>query len=107
MDLDYPSEKKHDLSKEVQRLDRRFGSIILSNPKIEPPPKNIPNWIKRKIFYFIKKDSSAHLLFFMEKEAINIRDHIGDNTLSWNILHFCAEYNAHRCISNLLRNLYQ
>ena len=43
----------------------------------------------------------------MEKEAINIRDRIGDDNLSWNILHYCAKHNAHRCVLNLLRKLYQ
>lgn len=78
MDLDYPSEKKHDLSREVERLDRRFGSIIVSNPKIEAPKKNIPAWIKKKIFHYVKKDNHTYLLHFMEREAINIRDEISD-----------------------------
>lgn len=67
MDLDYPSEKKHDLSQEVKKLDRRFGSIVLSNPRIEFPKKHIPSWIIKKLTHYIENDCHSHLLFLMEK----------------------------------------
>jgi hypothetical protein len=41
MDLDYPSEKKNDLSRQLNQVDRRYGSIVLSNPKVIGPSKPV------------------------------------------------------------------
>lgn len=81
----------------MKNLDRRYGSIILSNPKIEASKKIIPRWIKKKILNYVNKDQFSHLLFFMEREAINVRDEISDEELGWNVLHFCAKLNAYKC----------
>lgn len=62
MDLDYPSEKKNELSRQLNQVDRRYGSIILSNPKIAPPSKPIPPKIKKRILYLIDRDDHIKLI---------------------------------------------
>jgi hypothetical protein len=56
MDLNYPSSKIKNLSNQLNNIDRRFGSIILSNPRIDLPLKIIQSKFKKKCIYFIKHD---------------------------------------------------
>jgi hypothetical protein len=53
MDLDYPSEKKNDLSRQLNHVGPRYGSVILSNPKIILSSKPICKKIKKKILNII------------------------------------------------------
>lgn len=61
MDLDYPSEKKNDLSQQLNRIDRRFGSIILSNPKIVSAGKPLSKRLKKRVLDLIYKDDFTKL----------------------------------------------
>jgi argonaute-like protein implicated in RNA metabolism and viral defense len=56
MDLNYPSSKIKNFSNELNNIDRRFGSIILSNPRIYVQEKVIKGKFKKKCIHLIIND---------------------------------------------------
>ncbi len=65
MDLNYPSERIKNLSGQLNNIDRRFGSVIISNPRIQLPSKIIPGKLKKKCLDLISKDKADVLITVM------------------------------------------
>lgn len=65
MDLNYPSEKMKNFTNQLNKIDPRYGSIIMSNPRISVPSKTVPPKLKKKCLDFISKDDSTSLIGLM------------------------------------------
>lgn len=74
MELDYPSEKRHDLSSQLNKIDKKFGSVVMSSPQILLPAKLLPEKIKRKGLQFVEKDQAEKLINFLDTEAVSLCD---------------------------------
>lgn len=74
MDLDYPSEKRNELSRQLNQVDRRYGSIILSNPKIIMPSKPIPEKLKKKVLDLIYNCDNLKLVQMLQQNTISLSD---------------------------------
>lgn len=48
-------------------MDRRFGSIILSNPKIVTPGKTLSKRLKKKVLDIIYKDDYTKLYSLIQR----------------------------------------
>jgi hypothetical protein len=107
MDLNYPSSKIKNLSNQLNNIDRRFGSIILSNPKIDLPLKIINNKLKKKCIYYIRHEEPGNLIHFIKQKHILLTDEISKEGYGWTILHHVAKSNSSACMNYCLRWLYQ